>query len=242
MSSFSGEPYKSIFIATDDRQKIYDTDDCSANIRASVDETYNLHFHYRIGRRICKVADALSNDTPGYRPMLENSQYDEVSMPSRVEPPVFCRTVEDQAERIIEALRAQLTAYPDEFLGILCPTRRILDQIRKAIEASDLADQSICQGSAEAVEFTPGRRIIVSTIHAAQGVEFRTVHIAGAEELSRLHQDRNVTFTAVTRAKTNLSVYHSSPFPGYFEQSIQAAQPPKSPAKLEQVFGGKKRF
>ncbi len=233
---------KTMFIAADGQQKIYDGEDCSANMSDAVDEEYTLHFHHRIGRQICKVADALMNDSPDYQPMRDNSQYDEVAMPSRVEPPQWFPSIDEQAAKIISSLKSQLKTYPDEFLGVLCPTRKdVLYPVREAIAASDLADISVCQGDSDAVEFTPGRRIVVCTIHAAQGVEFRTVHIAGAEYLRKLHQNRNAAFTAVTRAKTNLSVYHTDTLPGYFEQAIQAAQPAKPPAKVPDVFGGKKR-
>jgi superfamily I DNA/RNA helicase len=232
---------KTMFIAADARQKIYDGEDCSENMSTAVDKEYELQFHYRIGRQICKVADALMNDSPDYRPMLESSQYDEVAMPSRVDPPQRFHSIAEQANKIIESLRSQLKTYPGEFLGVLCPVKDVLNPIRQAIETSDLADVSVCQSGSDAVKFIPGKRIIVCTIHAAQGVEFRTVHIAGADKLKKLDQHRNVAFTAVTRAKTSLSVYHSGTLLGYFEQALQAAQPPKPPAKLPEVFGGKKK-
>ena len=233
---------ETMFVASDARQKIYDGEDCSENMRAAVDQEYTLQFHHRIGREICKVADALMNDSPDYHPMRDDSQYDEVAMPSRVEPPQRFPSIAEQAAKIVDSLKSQLKTYPDEFLGVLCPIRKeVLYPIRKAILASELADASVCQGESDAVEFSPGKKIVVCTIHASQGVEFRTVHIAGAEYLKKLHQDRNAAFTAVTRAKTNLSVYHTGTLPGYFEQALQAAQPPKQPAKLPDVFGGKKR-
>lgn len=233
---------KTVFIAADARQKIYDGPDSSENMRHAVDEEYGLQFHYRIGRQICKVADALMRDSADYVAMEESSQYDETGMPSRVEAPQKCGSIEDQASKIIESLRSQLKTYPAEFLGVLCPTRKeVLDPVRQAIEASKLAGNACCQGNSDAVEFAPGRRIVVCTIHAAQGVEFRTVHIAGADKLRKLSLDRNAAFTAVTRAKTNLSVYHSGSLPGLFAQAIQAAQPPKPLAKVSDVFGGKKK-
>ncbi|HYW39116.1 MAG TPA: ATP-binding domain-containing protein [Terriglobales bacterium] len=233
---------KTMFIAADARQKIYTGEDCSQNMSDAVDQEYQLQFHYRIGRQICKVADFLMNDSPDYQPMLESSQYDEVTMPSRVEPAQRFHSIAEQANKIVESLRSQVKTYQGEFLGVLCPVKKdVLNPIRKAIEASDLADVSVCQGDSDAVEFIPGKRIIVCTIHAAQGVEFRTVHIAGADKLKKLDQERNVTFTAVTRAKTNLSIYYTGSLRGYFEQALQAAQPPKAPAKLSDVFGGKKK-
>jgi superfamily I DNA/RNA helicase len=174
--------------------------------------------------------------------MRDYSQYDEVAMPSRVESPQRFPSIAEQTAKIVDSLRSQLKTYTDEFLGVLCPTRKeVLYPVREAILASELADVSVCQGDSEAVEFLPGRRVVVCTIHAAQGVEFRTVHIAGAENLSKLHQNRNTAFTAVTRTKTNLSVYHTGTLPGYFEQAIQAAQPAKPPAKVPDVFGGRKK-
>ncbi len=231
---------KTMFIAADARQRIYDGTDCAENMKQAVDEEFALQFHYRIGRQICKVADALMNDSPGFVPMLESSQYDEVKIPSHVHS-VGCQSVAQQVERIIESLKVELDTYPDEFLGVLCPTHKILDEVREIISSSALKDVSICQGNGNSVDFTPERKIIVCTIHAAQGVEFRTVHVAGGDEIEKLHQHRNAVFTAVTRAKTSLSVYYSSTLPGYFEQALQAALPPKPPVKVVDVFGGKRK-
>lgn len=231
---------KTMFIAADARQRIYDGADSIENMRQAVDKEFALQFHYRIGRQICKVADALMNDSPDYVPMLQSSQYDEVKIPSHVQI-VECQSVAAQVDKMIESLKVELATYPDEFVGVLNPTRRVLNEVRDIIRGSDLGDLAICQGDTNAVNFTPERRIVVCTIHAAQGVEFRTVHIAGADEIERLHQHRNAIFTAVTRAKTSLSVYHSSTLPGYFEQALQTAQPAKPPAKLQDVFRGKRK-
>jgi superfamily I DNA and RNA helicase len=233
---------KTMFIASDARQKIYAGADCSQALRDAVDVVCApLECHYRIGRKICKVADALMSDSPDYVPMLDASQYDEVKRPSHVDLPFACHSAADEADRIVKSLKHQLKTYPDEYLAVLSPTHKILAEVRRAIGASDIADECICQGDTNAVTFTPEKKIVVCTIHAAQGVEFRAVHIAGADQIERLDQHRNAAFTAVTRAKTSLSVYHTGTLPGYFAQALQAAQPPKEPATVDAVFGRKKR-
>ncbi len=50
---------------------------------------------------------------------------------------------------------------------------------------------------------------------------------------------RNLAFTAVTRAKTSLSVYHSGALPGYLETALTAAEPRPALPTLDEVFEGK---
>jgi superfamily I DNA/RNA helicase len=233
---------KTMFIAADARQQIYDCEDCTQELKDAVDKEYPLELHHRIGRKICKVADALMAGSPGYRPMLESSQYNEAKYPSRVDPPIRRDSIASQVTSIIESLKKEMNTYPGEFLGVLCPTRRVLNEARQIINSSELADVCICQGDAEVVTFTPEKKVVVCTIHAAQGVEFRVVHIAGAESVERLPKNRNTVFTAVTRAKTRLYVYHTGTLPGYFEQAIQTAQPPGEIAKVADAFGRKRKL
>jgi ATP-dependent exoDNAse (exonuclease V) alpha subunit len=43
-------------------------------------------------------------------------------------------------------------------------------------------------------------------------------------------------YTAVTRCKTSLSIYHEASLPGYLEKGIAACQPPAKEPNLEDLF------
>jgi superfamily I DNA/RNA helicase len=83
------------------------------------------------------------------------------------------------------------------------------------------------------------RPIIISTMHSAKGLEFRAAHLMALEMITKLDHDRRVAFTAATRAKTSLTLYHSSALPGYLERGLQAAsgELPRTPS-VNELFGG----
>ena len=85
--------------------------------------------------------------------------------------------------------------------------------------------------------FSPDRHVVLSTTMGAKGVEFRAAHILAADNLKRFPTQRNLTYTAVTRTKTSLSVYHLENLAGYFEKGLGACEPLK-PAEptLDELF------
>jgi superfamily I DNA/RNA helicase len=180
------------------------------------------------------------NDSALHVPLEPGSQYDEQSIPSKVEV-VRCADVNEQAAKALESIRLQMKAYPDELLGIVCPTHEVLRALRAVMEGSDLLQYSTIQGGGDAISFSPKTRIAACTIHAAKGLEFRTVHLLGTEELRKFPHQKNLAFTAVTRAKTTLSVYHTGILPGYFAAAIEVVQPPRPLPDKKQVFGRKKK-
>ena len=48
------------------------------------------------------------------------------------------------------------------------------------------------------------------------------------------HQ-RNMAYTAVTRAKTSLSIYYCDSLPGYFDQALKSLEPPGLAATQRRV-------
>jgi superfamily I DNA/RNA helicase len=231
---------KVLFAVADSRQKIYNVTDCMDRLQSVVDEQHPLRFHYRIGSRICKLADALAKDSADYEPLLPTSNYNESAKPSSVEH-FRCAGTDDEARRIIEKLTVQLKAYPDELLGVICPTNEALLRIWEHIERSELASVAILQGGGEHAAFDPDKRICLCTLHSAKSLEFRGLHIAGCEFLKKFPLQRNMAFTAVTRAKTSLSLYYSDEIPGYLEQALNTLQPLPDLPNLKEVFGRKKR-
>ncbi len=150
---------KHLFATADSRQKIYKGDDAIAALSKSVDKEFNLELHYRIGLNICKVADALMKDSGDYVSLEPGCQYDEVSDPSNVDA-FECANLGEQGEKILDSLRTQLKTYPDELLGVVCPTHSALDEIRAVIASSDVADIAIMQGDGDVLKFAPDKHIV----------------------------------------------------------------------------------
>jgi superfamily I DNA/RNA helicase len=228
-----------LFATADSRQKIYDVEDCMDTLGSLVDDQRILHFHYRIGSKICRLADALAKDSEDYEPLAPTSNYDEGSRPSSVEH-VPCSDIDEQAARIIERLTVQLKAYPDELLGVVTPRREELSRIWENIAKSPLRSVAVVQGGGENVSFDKKTRVCVCTFHAAKGLEFRGLHMAGCEFIRRFPYQRNMTYTAVTRAKTSLSLYYADDTPGFLEKALGALQPLPDLPKIKDLFGEKR--
>ena len=108
----------------------------------------------------------------------------------------------------------------------------------KFIVESPLVPKALIQNPSDKhVSFSVDKPIIICTLHAAKGLEFRALHIAGFEFIKKFRKQKNMSFTGVTRAKTSLSVYYSNGLPGYFEQAyVNMSRPPEIP-ELEELFG-----
>ena len=189
-----------------------------------------MRYHYRLGRKICILADGMKKNSADYQPLLPTCNYNEPLRPSSVEL-IHCQTFAEQTPKIIEKVRVQLKAYPDELLGILCPKNKELDRVFGRYLQTDLAPLCMKQGGGDHSAFDDTKTIHVGNLRSREeGVEFRTVHLAYAESLKDFSYGRNIAFTAVTRAKTSLSIYHIGPIPGYLRQAFTELQPlPKLP-------------
>jgi superfamily I DNA and RNA helicase len=131
-----------------------------------------------------------------------------------------------------------LKAYPGEYIGIICPRHQELQHIYNYILKSNLGSFVTIQSSDDKyITFDVKKPIIMCTLHAAKGLEFRTLHIGGFEFIKRFSKQRNISFTSITRSKTSLSVYYSDGLPGYFEQAyVNTLRPPNIP-QLNDLFG-----
>jgi len=89
--------------------------------------------------------------------------------------------------------------------------------------------------------FDGSKHICVCTFMAAKGLEFRALHMAGCDLLKGFGHNRNMAFTAVTRAKTSLSVYYSRDLHGYFEAALKALDPLPDLPDLDSVFRGRSK-
>lgn len=128
-----------------------------------------------------------------------------------------------QVATAAKEIAVQLIAYPSGYIGILCPLQDDLIEAWKLIEESDIADSSQLQRFENGYEpFDSERRVIVTTLHGAKGLEFRALHLLAADTVKRFPLQRNMSYTAVTRAKTSLALYHEGDLPGYLEKGLSA--------------------
>jgi len=228
-----------LFVVADDKQKIYDTPDCVSFLKNKIPaaQTTRLRFHYRSGVNICRTADSIIA-AAGENRLLPTCQYSEKENPSSVDV-VRKDSLQNQVQYAIEELKDQLLAYPDEMLGIVCPKRQSLDDVVNMLVESDLSEEcNFHVNDGDGYEpLDPSKRIYVSTIHSAKGLEFRALHILDAGSIN-FGSVRRVAYTAVTRAKTSLSIYHDGRIPPFLHSAAIAGQEPVEQASLEDLFKG----
>lgn len=224
---------KHVCFAGDNRQRIFSADSPIDEIRPKV-KTVEITTHYRIAHIICRAADAVAT-AAGLPAIEDNCNYG--AGEGRVEF-LSCADAEEQAGQIIDRLQVQLTAYPGELLGVLAPRKADRDFLRAKIEASAVADYLL--PNRESGSDDPRRRVYVAHLLEVKGLEFRAAHLGLMESLSRLGPNqKRIAYTAITRAKTSLSIYHSGTIPGYLEQARVAVQAPVPKPALEDLFPGK---
>ncbi len=230
-----------LFCVADDRQKIYEGDDSIEMIKSLVQETHVLRYHYRNGINICRVADGIAQGMHGYQDLEQTAKYDEKSNPSTVNKEK-CQSVDEQISLILSRLNTQRLAFPEEMIGILSPSIETMHVIWDAIKLSEHSEVAHLLHSSNPNSFPSDKQIIVSTIHTAKGLEFRALHLVGCDEIRKsfFRTNRRLTFTAVTRAKTVLSVYHSDELHGYFDAALSSLEASPEPTTIEKVFGESK--
>jgi superfamily I DNA/RNA helicase len=231
---------KVLFVVADRRQKIYSSPDCFDALQKAVTKVHQLHYNYRCGKKICKFADSIAKDSDDYEPLAPKSQYDEASKPSVVNPPFERKDIDEEVDAMLPQLIAQLKAYPDELLGIVCPKRTDAIRVWELLESSSLATNAVLQLSGQYRPFSSTTRLCVCTLHAAKGLEFRTLHMVGCSSFMKFSGNRrNLVYTAVTRAKTSLSVYYSGRIPAFLEQALADLEPIRDLPDPKDLFGSK---
>ena len=229
-----------LFAVADYRQRIYDGEDSIETLKSLTDKHILLKYHYRSGMAICRAADSLRKGDKTYIPLAPTAQYDEAARPSTAVI-VQCTDLDEVFEEILQSLQIQSAAYPDELLGVISPRREEMEYIGYKLMNSVIGASCVMQKSSDYISFGPQTLVCVCTIHAAKGLEFRTAHLVGGEHLpSFWDKQKRMTYTAITRAKTSLTVYKVAPLPGYLEQAINEANPLPDLPDLEAVFKRKK--
>ena len=230
---------KVIFAVADPKQKLYDGPDSMEALRRLTDGQRHLRYHYRCGRSICRVADELGKRWPKYEELTPTSNYDEKRRPSSVES-IRCPDPDDEAAQVIDKLRIQLQAYPDELIGVIAPRQEEAEAFWSRVSVSDVGPAAVFHTDRSGLLFSSSKNIFVGTMHSAKGLEFRTLHIVGGDFLGRFAgRQRFLAFTAVTRAKTSLSVYFREALPGYFEKALQVLRPIPDLPLIKDIFGRK---
>lgn len=175
-----------------------------------------LQFHYRVAPAILEVADKIMNGKFGHKPMLETHQYK--GDPGSVEVKAGIG-LNDQIETAIPKIIKQLAVYPGQVVGVLVPHRINVEQVvEQLLDAAELTGQVT---NAISGDFDPALPVWVSTVHSSKGLEFRCVHVVAADMLAGFREhERRVVFTAVTRAKTALNIYHHKPLHAFFASAL----------------------
>ncbi len=233
-----------VFAVADSRQQIYkgdgtETDPLGA-IRSAIppENVHELRYHYRNGLEICRIADRIAKDSDVYEPLTPRAQYDEAENKSTVT--TFQGNLDAQCEEIAKSLRTQLRAFPNELLAVVCPLREHVNAVFAKLQAEPDLAPKLCKIDDDDEAFDTSKPICVSTVHSAKGLEVRALHFAAAEHVKRTPHQRNVGFTAVTRAKTSLAIYHEGDLKGWFESAVVGLNPPKTQPDFGSLFKGKK--
>ncbi len=199
--------------AGDSRQEIFKHFEGLPAVSAMVDKTVELETHYRVGANICELADQILPPAPGAKSLSDGCNYPEEVRESSVEV-IRGSSAAATYEACVERIRAQRRYITDEPIGVLCVRGDMRDQFWAVLSADpELGPMAIMQSSNEYQAFGPNSLIRVMTVASAKGSEFRAVHLLGAEEFGT--NRRELAFTAVTRAKTELALYHVDPLPGH---------------------------
>lgn len=228
---------KQLFAVGDERQRIYRASGAIGALEDICGPAKVLHHNYRNGFKICRVADAIRNELDSDEGLEALSNYDEAAYPSSVSSHTPL-PIDDQLTKCLSELPTQLRAYQSGMIGILAPMRATVKRIAEALRESELASHFQVQQFESGYEpLSNQKRILVSTIHGAKGLEFRALHLLGMDMVRKFKNAPNLVYTAVTRAKTSLSVYSDGSLPGYLEQAIANAEPRETePPNLSDLF------
>lgn len=198
-----------ICICGDVRQGIYHRDGLSVEESLGLTR-HTLKRHFRIGQRIAQVADRLLPPAEGVESLESTSNYNPKTQGKATAEMHPCVDRDSQFTQMLGLLHVQVDAFKGDKIGIFCGKKEMLMELRDRFNGTDLADSVCVHGVDEHSGFGTDQPIHVLTIHSAKGAEFRAVHIYGAEDLKNYPlNNRQLGFTAITRAKTALNVYRS---------------------------------
>jgi len=225
-----------ILVATaDGRQKIYEIEDCLGTLESCIGRKHILTYHFRNGLEICRLADGIYSGYPQYSQMQPHSNYNEKDYPSKTTTRSGL-TLDQQIEAMADQIVAQQFAYPDDLIGILAPRNDELHIIEAGLIEAGLGEHLTRANASN--RFDPSRKIWLSTLTAAKGLEFRALHIAGLDHLHKTGKlQKRLIFTGVTRAKTALTLYWHEGIPGYLQSACLPFATDRRVVDTKRLFG-----
>lgn len=228
---------KNLTIAADARQGIYSQGDGATDyISSFCDPSITLVHHFRTGRAILEVADRIMTGKLGHVSMLNTSQYPEDTQKSTVDCYDPC-ILEEQIDQAIDRIAKQLAVYPNELIGVLTARSAELKLIWERMSKAPNLQGKITNTSSK--DFDPSCPIWLCTVHSAKGLEFKCVHLLAADTIAKFNAHaRRLAFTAVTRAKTVLVVYHHEDLLPFLASALRPGTAKK--VTRSQLFGSSK--
>jgi superfamily I DNA and RNA helicase len=218
-----------LFAVGDSRQRIYDVNEGIDAARSAGCKEHILKYHYRLGRKICAAADLVLPDPDGV-PLERHCQYNEKALPSSVQRHQLPDR-QSQYKAMLERVKTQLRAYPDEWIGVIAPKRRIRDEIAEFLSDSEIAGKvKVQHEESNDRTFEVEYPVCVVVAKSSKGTEFRAVHLLAADEIP--YFTRELAFTVITRAKTSLDVYHTGGLDGALESAVTERRVPN----VEELF------
>jgi superfamily I DNA/RNA helicase len=226
-----------VFAVGDDRQRISNAVGGLDRLEQICDTTTRLTDHYRNGRKICRLADGIMNEVDSENGMEASSKYNEAEFESSVRS-YGGLPIATQAKNCLVEVATQLAAYPGDLIGLLCPRQDEVDAVWAEIISSPIAGEAQLQRFVGGyVPFAANKRVIVTTIHGAKGLEFRALHLMGMDKVVKFRSQKRMSYTAVTRCKTSLRIYHEGDLPGYLEKGLAAVdKTPVLPPSVDDLF------
>jgi superfamily I DNA/RNA helicase len=196
-----------------------------------------LKYHYRNCPEICRLADCLAKVDRASDKLETTCNYNV----GHGKGSVMLRqsaNYDEMADAILRSLKEQLIAYPEEMLGVLGFKRESVLEIWKRLKSSEVGAVSCVQMSGDGrqyVAFAPEHRVCFGTIAGAKGLEFRTLHLIDLEKLNGPLQ-RNVAYTAITRAKTSLTIHNILGLPRFLRSAVSQFEEPKPLPSVKSLF------
>lgn len=191
-----------------------------------------LRYHYRIGVSISDVADKALQPEKDTDRLRTNCNYKEDEQQSRTELLEF-EDRQAQFDAMYKTIERQLRSYPGEDIGILVPRTFMVNELQDMFAKTSMAGSvAYHNDNSEEHSFQSGKLVHVLVLKSAKGTEFRAVHLYGLEELQYPQNRRELLFTAITRAKTALTGYHTGKILKSVSSAFAKVQTPPSLADL----------
>lgn len=211
-----------LMLVGDTRQRLFEAAGAVEAARNVGCQEIDLRHHFRISPQICRVADNIL--VQGNFALSEYCHYRGPNPPQPLVNGNLSRV--GQIAELISSLDVQLDTYnePGDLLGVVVWRREDCNYVYERLQESERFHNicSVFHSGVRDRQFDSNCRICIVTLQSCKGLEFRALHWLFVDEYAHLNRER--AYTAVTRAKTSLGVYHNRPLPRF----LAGAFPPVS--------------